>query len=45
MISNISGLTNYDGLLGPGSGTSRRCGLVRVGVTLLEEVYHCGGGL
>ena len=35
-----------DGLnmLGPGSGTIRRCGLVGVGVALLEEVCHCGGG-
>jgi hypothetical protein len=32
-------------MLGPGSGTIRRCGLVRVGVALLEEVCHCGGGL
>ena len=28
-----------------GSGTIRRCGLVGVGVTLLQEVCHCGGGL
>ena len=36
-----------DGLnmLGPGSGTTRRCGLAGVGVALLEEVSHCGGGL
>jgi len=26
------------------SGTIRRCVLMGVGVTLLEEVYHCGGG-
>ena len=32
-------------MLGPRSGTIRRCGLVEVGVALLEEVYHCGGGL
>jgi hypothetical protein len=25
-----------------GSGTIRRCGLVGVGVVLLEEVHHCG---
>jgi hypothetical protein len=25
-------------MLGPGSGTIRRCGLVRIGVALLEEV-------
>jgi hypothetical protein len=29
-------------MLGPGSGTIRRCGLVRVGLALLEEVCHCG---
>jgi hypothetical protein len=28
-----------------GCGIIRRHGLVRVGVTLLEEVCHCGGGL
>ena len=28
-----------------GSGMVRRCGLVRVGVALLEEVHHCEGGL
>jgi hypothetical protein len=27
-----------------GSGTIRRCGLVGVGVALLEEVCHCRGG-
>ena len=32
-------------MLGPGHGTIRRCGLVEVGVALLEEVCHCGGGL
>ena len=26
-------------MLGPGRGTIRRCGLVGVGVALLEEVY------
>jgi hypothetical protein len=26
------------------TGTIRRCGLVKVGVALLEEVCHCGGG-
>lgn len=25
--------------------TIRRCGLARVGMTLLEEVCHCGVGL
>ena len=28
-----------------GSGTIRRCGFVGLGMTLLEEVYHCGGGI
>ena len=28
-----------------GSGPIRRYGLVRVGMVLLEEVCHCGGGL
>jgi hypothetical protein len=32
-------------MLGPGSGTIRRCGLVEEGMALLEEVCHCGGGL
>jgi hypothetical protein len=27
-----------------GSGTIRKCGLVRVGVVLLGEVYHWGMG-
>lgn len=37
----------YSGLdmLGPGSGTIRMYGLVGVGVSLLEEVYHFEGGL
>ena len=29
-------------MLGPGSGTIGRCGLVGVGVALLEEACHCG---
>jgi hypothetical protein len=29
-------------MLGLVSGTIRRCGLVGIGVDLLEEVYHCG---
>jgi hypothetical protein len=29
-------------VLGPGSGTIWRCGLVGVVVALLEEVCHCG---
>jgi hypothetical protein len=35
-----------DGLyiLGPGSGTIWRCGLVGIGVTSLEWVCHCGCG-
>jgi hypothetical protein len=33
-------------MLGPGSGTvRRRCGLVGVGVALLEEVCYCGDRL
>jgi hypothetical protein len=32
-------------MLGLGSGTIRRCGLVRVGVASLKEVCHCGHGL
>lgn len=31
-------------MLGPGNGTIR-CGFVRVGMVLLEEVCHCGDGL
>jgi hypothetical protein len=31
-------------MLGSGSGTISRCGLVGVDVSLLEEVCHCGGG-
>ena len=27
------------------SGPIRRCGLIGVGMVLLEEVCHCGGGL
>jgi hypothetical protein len=48
---NLTGLlsiivTIYGGLnmLGPGSSTVRKCGLVGVGVALLEEVCHCGYG-
>lgn len=32
-------------MLDPENGTIRKCGLVRVGVALLDEVCHCGGGL
>ena len=32
-------------VLGPGSGTTRRCGLVGVGVASLEEGCHCRDGL
>jgi hypothetical protein len=31
-------------VLGPGSGTTRRCGLVGVGVALLEWVWPCWSG-
>ena len=27
------------------SGNVRKCGFVGVGVPLLEEVHHCGGGI
>ena len=32
-------------MLGPGSSTIKRYGLVGVGVALLEEVCQCGSGL
>ena len=32
-------------MLGRGSGTMMKCGLVGVGVTLLEEVWHIKCGL
>ena len=32
-------------MIGPGSSTIRRYGLVGIGVDLLEEVSHFGGGL
>jgi hypothetical protein len=34
-------IEHFDGLymLGPGNGNIRRCGLVRVGMALLEEVW------
>jgi hypothetical protein len=32
-------------VLGLGTGTIRRYGLVGVGVALLEEMCHCGHGL
>jgi hypothetical protein len=32
-------------MIGPGSVTLRRCGLVGVGVALLEEVCFCRCGL
>ena len=31
-------------VLGPGNATIRRCGHVGVGMALLEEMCHCGGG-
>jgi hypothetical protein len=41
------GIVVCDGLnmRGPGSGTIKRCGLVGVGVTFLEEVCHYENGL
>ena len=42
----LSGSLNAIGLHRPiGSGTIRTCGFVEVGMALLEEVCHCGGGL
>jgi hypothetical protein len=32
-------------MLGSGIGTIERCGLVGIGVALLKEVCHYGGGL
>lgn len=32
-------------MLDPGSGTSRRYGLIEVGLALLEEMGHCVDGL
>ena len=32
-------------MLGPRSGTIRKFGLNEVGVSLFEEVHHCGSGL
>jgi hypothetical protein len=32
-------------MLGPGSGTIRRCGLGGVGVALVEKLCHCGNDL
>jgi hypothetical protein len=31
-------------ILGPRSGTIRRYGLVKIGVALLQEIYHFGDG-
>jgi hypothetical protein len=31
-------------MLGLGNGTISRCGLLRGGVALLEDICHCGGG-
>jgi hypothetical protein len=47
MVSAYRSLSMTGGLnmLGPGSGNISRCGLVGVGVALLEEMCHCGGGL
>jgi hypothetical protein len=41
----IDGCCGGLNILGPGGGAIRRCGLVGVGVALLEEVCHFGGGL
>ena len=42
---NINAVCGGLNMLHPGSGTIRRCGLVRVGMALLKEVCHCWGGL
>ena len=39
--NNCGGLNT----LAPGRGTIGRCGLVGVGVALLEDMCHCGHGL
>ena len=46
MTPSVILYTTCDGLsmLSPGSGTIRRCGLVGVGVTLLEWVWPCWSG-
>lgn len=31
-------------MLGPRSGTVRRCGLVGIGMALIQKVCHCGSG-
>ena len=41
MLTSCGGLN----MLGPGSGIIRKCGLVGVGVALLEDVCHYGGRL
>ena len=38
------GRLNVTALINSVSGTIRRCGFVEVGVALLEEVHHHGGG-
>ena len=43
--SGPCGRLNVTALINSVSGTIRRCGFVEVGVALLEEVRHCGGGL
>ena len=46
-LVDMKAVSLCDGLymLDPGSGTFRRCGLVGVGVALLELVCCCGCGL
>lgn len=43
LSQTIPGITGLN-MLGPGNGTIK-CGFVRVGMVLLEEVCHCGDGL
>ena len=45
MVGKLLGLCDELNILGPGIGNIRRRGLIGVGVALLEEVCHFGGGL
>jgi hypothetical protein len=42
MLGEVIGMKIYMLI---GSGIIRRCGLVGMGVALLQEVCHCEGGL
>lgn len=45
--SSIRSISTYGGwnMLGPGSSTIKSCGLVGIGVVLMEKVCHCGVGV